>query len=279
MDLRDKVAIVTGASRGIGAAIAAELAMEGCHVVLAARSQDRTIALAERLRQLHGVRTLALTVDIADPGAVTAMVERTVAEFGGVDLLINNAGMGIYGSMDEVKMADLRHVFDVNFFGAIQAMQAVVPAMRRRGGGVIVNISSIVGKFASPLGGGYTATKFALEGASAAARAELRRDRIKVIIVRPGLTETEFSQNARVSVPGAEHRQGERHAPMRGITAEKVARRTVRAIQREEREIYISWFDRLLVLGSQLLPALFAWGLVWAAAIRRKRFEEVGTGD
>lgn len=276
MDLRDKVAIVTGASRGIGAAIAAELAMEGCHVVLAARSEERILALAERLHQLHGVRTLALAVDIADPDAVTAMVARTVAEFGGVDLLINNAGMGIYGSMDEVKMADLRHVFDVNFFGAIQAMQAVVPAMRRRGGGVIVNISSIVGKFASPLGGGYTATKFALEGASAAARAELKRDRIKVIVVRPGLTETEFSQNARVSVPGAEHRQGERHAPMRGISAEKVARRTVRAIQREEREIYISWFDRLLVLGSQLLPGLFAWGLVWAAAIRRKRFEEAG---
>ena len=276
MDLRDKVAIVTGASRGIGAAIAAELAMEGCHVVLAARSEERILALAERLHQLHGVRTLALAVDIADPDAVTAMVARTVAEFGGVDLLINNAGMGIYGSMDEVKMADLRHVFDVNFFGAIQAMQAVVPSMRRRGGGVIVNISSIVGKFASPLGGGYTATKFALEGASAAARAELKRDRIKVIVVRPGLTETEFSQNARVSVPGAEHRQGERHAPMRGISAEKVARRTVRAIQREEREIYISWFDRLLVLGSQLLPGLFAWGLVWAAAIRRKRFEEAG---
>lgn len=276
MDLRDKVAIVTGASRGIGAAIAAELAMEGCHVVLAARSQEHILALAERLRQLHGVRTLALTVDIADPGAVTAMVERTVIEFGGVDLLINNAGMGIYGSIDEVKMSDLRHVFDVNFFGAIQAMQAVVPAMRRRGGGVIVNISSIVGKFASPLGGGYTATKFALEGASAAARAELRRDRIKVIVVRPGLTETEFSQNARVSVPGAEHRQGERHAPMRGIAAEKVARRTVRAIQREERTVYITWFDRLLVFGSQLLPGLFAWGLVWAAAIRRKRFEEAG---
>jgi short-subunit dehydrogenase len=276
MDLRDKVAIVTGASRGIGAAIAAELAMEGCHVVLAARNEERILALADRLHQLHGVRTLALAVDIADPDAVTAMVARTVAEFGGVDLLINNAGMGIYGSMDEVKMADLRHVFDLNFFGAIQAMQAVVPAMRRRGGGVIVNISSIVGKFASPLGGGYTATKFALEGASAAARAELKRDRIKVIVVRPGLTETEFSQNARVSVPGAEHRQGERHAPMRGISAEKVARRTVRAIQREEREIYISWFDRLLVLGSQLLPGLFAWGLVWAAAIRRKRFEEAG---
>ncbi|MBI1296623.1 SDR family NAD(P)-dependent oxidoreductase [bacterium] len=274
MDLRDKVAIVTGASRGIGAAIAAELAMEGCHVVLAARNEERTLALAERLHQLHGVRTLALAVDIADPGAVTAMVERAVTEFGGVDLLINNAGMGIYGSIDEVKMADLRHVFDVNFFGAIQAMQAVVPTMRRRGGGVIVNISSIVGKFASPLGGGYTATKFALEGASAAARAELKRDRIKVIIVRPGLTETEFSQNARVSVPGAEHRQGERHAPMRGISAEKVARRTVRAIQHEERTVYITWFDRLLVFGSQLLPGLFAWGLVWAAAIRRKRFEE-----
>lgn len=276
MDLREKVAIVTGASRGIGAAIATELAQQGCHVVLAARSQDAIHALADRLHQGYGVRTLALTVDMADPAAVTALVDQTVATLGGVDLLINNAGMGIYGSMDEVKMSDLRHVFDVNFFGAIEAMQAVVPTMRRRGGGVIVNISSIVGKFASPMGGGYTASKFALEGASAAARAELKRDKIKVIVVRPGLTETEFSQHARVSVPGAEHRQGERHAPMRGIAPEKVAQRTVRAIQRGEREVYVSWFDRLLVFGSQLLPGLFAWGLVWAAAIRRKRFEEAG---
>ncbi len=273
MDLRDKVAIVTGASRGIGAAIAEALAGEGCAVVLAARSRQSIHELAERLHQTYGARTLAVAVDVADQADVAALVDRTVAEFGGIDLLVNNAGMGIYGAIDEVDLADLRYVFDVNFFGAVSAMQAVVPVMRRGGGGTIVNVSSIVGKFPSPLGGGYTATKYALEGASAAARAELAGDQIKIIVVRPGLTETEFSQHSRVSVPGAGHRQGERHAPMRGVAPARVAKRTIRAIRRGEREVYITLFDRLLVAGAQLMPGVFAFGLKQAAAIRRRRFE------
>jgi short-subunit dehydrogenase len=274
MDLKDRVAIVTGASRGIGAAVAEALAQEGCHLVLAARSEDAILALAERLRQDYGVRTLALTVDMSDEAQVHSMVEMAEAHFGGVDILINNAGMGIYGAIDEVKMDDLRHVFDVNFFGAVAAMQTVVPGMRRRGGGLIVNVSSIVGKFPSPLGGGYTATKYALEGASSASRAELSRDKIKVIVVRPGLTETEFSQHSRVSVPGAESLQGERHAPMRGIPAQKVAARIIRAIHREEREVYVTLFDRLLVFGADAFPSLFAYALQWAALIRRRRFAQ-----
>lgn len=272
MELKDRIAIVTGASRGIGAAVAEALAREGCHVALAARSEDAILALAARLRQEYDVRTLALPVDMADEAQVRAMVQRAEEHFGGVDILINNAGMGIYGAIDEVKMDDLRHVFDVNFFGAVAAMQAVVPGMRRRGRGIIVNVSSIVGKFPSPLGGGYTATKYALEGASAASRAELARDRINLIVVRPGLTETEFSQHSRVSVPGAESMQGERHAPMRGVPAQKVAARIIRAIRSEEREVYVTLFDRLLVFAAEAFPALFAYALQWAALIRRRRF-------
>ncbi|MBX2998343.1 MAG: SDR family NAD(P)-dependent oxidoreductase [Caldilineaceae bacterium] len=274
MQLKDRVAIVTGASRGIGAAVAEALAQEGCHLILAARSKEVILALAERLRQDYGVRTLALTVDMSDEAQVRSMMAQAEEHFGGVDILINNAGMGIYGAVDEVKMNDLRHVFDVNFFGAVAAMQFVVPGMRRRGGGLIVNVSSIVGKFPSPLGGGYTATKYALEGASAAARAELARDKIKVIVVRPGLTETEFSQHSRVSIPGAESLQGESHAPMRGVPAQKVADRIIRAIHCEEREVYITLFDRLLVLGADAFPGLYAYALQWAAWFRRRRFAQ-----
>jgi short-subunit dehydrogenase len=274
MELKDRTAIVTGASRGIGAAVAEALAQEGCHLVLAARSEEAINVLAERLRQEYGVRTLALPVDMSDEAQVRSMVAQAEDHFGGVDILINNAGMGIYGAVDEVKMDDLRHVFDVNFFGAIAATQAVVPGMRARGGGLIVNVSSIVGKFASPLGGGYTATKYALEGASSASRAELARDKIKVIVVRPGLTETEFSQHSRVSIPGAESLQGERHAPMRGVPAQKVAKRIIRALRREEREVYVTLFDRLLVLGAETFPGLFAYALQWAALIRRRRFAQ-----
>jgi short-subunit dehydrogenase len=272
MDLHNRVAIVTGASRGIGAAIAEALAAAGCHVVLAARSEARITVLAEQLHADYGVRTLAVKTDLSVEAEVRRLVAQAESAFGAVDILINNAGMGIYGAMDEVKMADLRHIFEVNFFGAVAAMQAVVPGMRRQGGGIIVNISSVVGKFPSPLGGGYTATKYALEGASAAARAELARDNIKVVVVRPGLTETEFSQHSRVSVPGAEDQEGERHAPWRGMPPAWVAKRTLQAIRKEEREVYVTFFDRLLVFVAAMLPGLFARGLVRAAALRRRRF-------
>ena len=206
--LAGKVAVITGASKGIGAAIAQSLAEEGCRLALAARSVELLDRVAEQLRRDFGADILTVPTDVGDEGQARALIEKTESHFGAVDILVNNAGMGIYGAVDELDLGDLRHVFEVNFFGALAALQAAVQVMRRQGGGTVVNISSIVGKFPQPLGGGYTATKFALQGASGAARAELKRDNINLVVVCPGLTETEFSQNSRISVPGAEHRQG-----------------------------------------------------------------------
>lgn len=273
-ELRGKVAVVTGASRGIGEAIAAALAGEGCRLVLAARSTERLQEVAEELRSLHGVEVLVAPTDIGDEGQSRALIDAAADHFGTVDILVNNAGMGIFGAMDELHLDDLRHVFAVNFFGPLAALQAAVPIMRRSGGGTIVNVSSIVGKFPQPLGGGYTATKFALQGASGAARAELKRDNIDVVLVCPGLTDTEFSQHSRISVPGAEHRQGERHSLGRGVEPERVGRRTVKAIKRGEREVYVTFFDRALVWFAIHFPALLQWVLVYITRYRRRRFEE-----
>lgn len=271
----DRVAIVTGASRGIGAAMAEALAREGCHVVVAARSEAAIRALADRLHQDYAVRTLAVPTDMSDEAQVRSLVATAIETFGGVDILINNAGMGIFGAVDEVRMADLRHVFNVNFFSAVAAMQAVAPSMRQRGGGAIVNVSSIVGKFPSPLGGGYSATKYALQAVSGAARAELASDGIDVIVVCPGLTDTEFARHARVSVPGAEHVEGERPAPVSGVSPRRVAARTIRAIRRGEREVYITFFDRCVVWGAQSFPGLLDWGLRVAVWLRRRRFDQM----
>ena len=273
-ELRGKVAVVTGASRGIGEAIAAALAAEGCRLVLAARSTERLQEVAEGLRSRHGVEVLVVPTDIGDEGQSRALIDAAADHFGTVDILVNNAGMGIFGAVDELHLDDLRHVFAVNFFGPMAALQAAVPIMRRSGGGTVVNVSSIVGKFPQPLGGGYTATKFALQGASGAARAELRRDNIDVVLVCPGLTDTEFSQHSRISVPGAEHRQGERHSLGRGVEPERVGRRTVRAIKRGEREAYVTFFDRALVWFAIHFPALLQWVLVYITRYRRRRFEE-----
>ena len=274
-----RVAVVTGASKGIGAAIAEALAAEGCRLVLAARSADRLEEMAEELRARYRVEVLSVPTDISDERQARSLIETAADHFGCVDILINNAGMGIYGAIDELNLDDLRHVFEVNFFGPLAALQAAVVLMRRQGGGTIVNVSSIVGRFPQPLGGGYTATKFALQGASGAARAELKRDNIELILVCPGLTETEFSQNSRISVPGAEHRQGERHSLGRGVDPAMVGRRTVKAIRRGEREVYITLFDRFLVLAATLLPGLFQWALVYVTRYRRRRFDEGGANE
>ena len=275
--LKGRVAVVTGASRGIGAAIAEALAAEGCRLALAARSADRLEKVAEDLRMRYSVEVLSVPTDISEESQARKLIETAAAHFGGVNILINNAGMGIYGAVDELHLDDLRHVFEVNFFGPLAALQAAVQVMRRQGGGTIVNVSSIVGKFPQPLGGGYTATKYALQGASGAARAELKRDNVDLILVCPGLTETEFSQHSRISVRGAEHRQGERHSLGRGVEPDRVARRTVKAIKRGEREVYITLFDRLLVLVATLFPSLFQWALIYVTRYRRKRFEEGGS--
>ena len=271
--LKGKVAVVTGASRGIGAAIAEALAEEGCRMVLAARSVDRLEEVAAYLTGRHGNAVLTIPTDIGDESQARNLIERAADQFGAVDILVNNAGVGIYGAVDELRLDDLRHVFEVNFFGPMAAMQEAVRVMRQHGGGTIVNVSSIVGKFPQPLGGGYTATKFALQGASGAARAELKRDNIDVVLICPGLTDTEFSEHSRISVPGAEHRQGQRHSLGQGIEPERVGRRTVKAIKRGEREVYITLFDRALVWTAVHLPALFHWALIYVTRYRRRRFE------
>lgn len=275
-NLKGRVAVVTGASRGIGEAIAAALAAEGCRLVLAARSKDRLEEVAGMLRVRYGVEVVAAPTDVGDEGQARKLIETAAGHFGSVDILVNNAGIGIYGAVDELHLNDLRHVFEVNLFGPLAALQAAVPVMRRNGGGAIVNVSSIVGRFPQPLGGGYTATKFALHGASGAARAELKRDDIDVILVCPGLTDTEFSQHSRISVPGAEHRQGERHSLGQGVEPARVGRRTVAAIKRGEREVYITLFDRALVWFALHFPGLFQWALVYVTRYRRKRFDESG---
>lgn len=277
--LAGKVAVITGASKGIGAAIAESLAEEGCRLALAARSTELLEKAADQLRRDFGAEVLTVPTDVSEEGQARALIEKTESHFGAVDILVNNAGMGIYGAVDELDLGDLRHVFEVNFFGALAALQAAVPVMRRQGGGTVVNISSIVGKFPQPLGGGYTATKFALQGASGAARAELKRDNIDLVVVCPGLTETEFSQNSRISVPGAQHRQGERHALTRGVDAGKVGRRTVTAIKRGEREVYITLFDRLLVCFAVLFPGLLQWLLIYVTRYRRRRFEQAAAEE
>lgn len=179
------VALVTGASSGIGHATARRLAEDGHTVYAAARRVDRMADLAA-----VGVRPIAM--DITDPAQVEAAVARIEAEAGGVDVLVNNAGFATYGAVEDTPIADARAQFEVNLFGLALLTQRVLPHMRARKFGRIINISSIGGKIYTPMGAWYHATKHALEGWSDALRLELEPFGVDVVIIEPGLILTEF---------------------------------------------------------------------------------------
>ena len=186
-----KSAIVTGCSSGIGRATALELTARGYEVVATARRR-------ESIANLAVARTLTLDVD-SDESVAAAR-----DEVGRVDVLVNNAGFGIDGSIEEVPLAEVRRVFETNFFGAARMIQAFVPAMRERGSGTIVNVSSVSGIVGGPLGGFYSATKFALEALSESLHLEVGHFGVKVLVVEPGAIATRFGDNLRdLRRPGA----------------------------------------------------------------------------
>ncbi|MEU7968139.1 oxidoreductase [Streptomyces sp. NPDC049097] len=181
-----KTALVTGASSGIGEATALKLIGLGYTVYGAARRTDRLHKLAE-----HGVRPLAM--DVTDDDSLQTGVDRIVAETGRIDVLVNNAGYGSYGALEDVSQDEARRQFDVNVFGAVRLTQIVLPHMRARRSGTIVNITSMGGKIYTPLGGWYHGTKFALEALSDCLRLEVKPFGIDVVVVEPGGIRTEWA--------------------------------------------------------------------------------------
>ncbi|WP_210637615.1 oxidoreductase [Streptomyces sp. GESEQ-13] len=202
-----KTALVTGASSGIGEATALKLIGLGYTVYGAARRTDRLLRLAER-----GVRPLAM--DVTDDDSMRSGVDRIVAETGRIDVLVNNAGYGSYGAREDVPQEEARRQFDVNVFGAVRLTQLVLPHMRARRSGTVVNVTSMGGKIHTPLGGWYHGTKFALEALSDCLRMEARPFGIDVVVIEPGGIRTEWSGIAadhleKSSAGGAYSRQAE----------------------------------------------------------------------
>lgn len=197
--LTGQVAIVTGASRGIGRAIALNLAEAGCDVVLAARDRTRLEDAAQAARGIGATGRTALPIptDVKDERQVDSLVAKTLERFGRVDTLVNNAGLGRFGPVDELSVEDFDEMLAVNLRGAFLCTRAVVPAMKRQGGGAIVNIASVAGLVGNPKLSGYNASKFGLMGFSEATMLELRHFGIRVIAVCPGSTATEFSGASR----------------------------------------------------------------------------------
>ncbi len=184
-----KVVLITGCSSGIGRCLAEQLSQSG-HIVVA------TARCVEMLKDLPVA--LKLPLDVTHPDSVTLAVASTIRQFGRIDVLINNAGYTMLGALEEVSDEETWQVFDVNVFGALRMIRAVIPQMRKQGTGSILNISSIAGRLSTPVNGTYSATKFALEALSDALRLELEPFGIRVVVVEPGAIQTRFDDTAQV---------------------------------------------------------------------------------
>ena len=195
MNLKNKVAIVTGGTKGIGRAIADALLREGVSVCVSAREVD-VIGQTSMPDHARGGRQLMFPCDVRNYDQVTRLIGHTVKELGGLDILINNAGIGIFETVAETSPEDFRAVLETNLFGVFHCCHAAIPEMKKRGGGYIINISSLAGANPHPRMAAYNASKFGLNGFSEALMQEVRHDHIKVSYIMPGSVNTEFGGDA-----------------------------------------------------------------------------------
>ncbi|MBV9608333.1 MAG: SDR family NAD(P)-dependent oxidoreductase [Acidobacteria bacterium] len=253
--IAEKVCVITGASMGIGEAIARRFAREGAKVVLSSRDPARVEAARARIGL--NVRTLALACDVRNREEIDRLVSLTVHNFGSVDVWVNNAGHGLRDSVAHMDMAACRSMYDTNLFAAIECMQAVIPVMRQQGSGTIINISSVAGHIALPFSAAYGSTKFAMNCIGKAARLELIGSGVHVLTVCPGWIDTPFHDNA---IKGTDHmRLGGRR---KGISADRVASAVLRGYLKQKREVVVPWTNHISIKMYQLFPQVVEWAIL-----------------
>jgi NADP-dependent 3-hydroxy acid dehydrogenase YdfG len=248
--LQGAVVAITGASAGIGREAALAFAREGARLALCARRQDRLEAVAEAVGAM-GSEALVMVVDVADEEQVRRFLEAALGRFGRLDVLVNNAGYGVRGRVEETSGEEYRRLMEVNFLGTVYGCRAAVPIMRRQGSGVIINVSSIVGHRSLPGGGAYAATKSAQVSLTESLRAELRGTGVHACSVHPVATATEFAEVAARASPG---RAGGPMGPQQ--SARDVAQAIVRCARRPRAEVYPHRLSRAIVWINALVPGL-----------------------
>jgi short-subunit dehydrogenase len=246
--------ILTGASSGIGHALALQLAEQGAHLVLASRSQERLASLAESIRS-RGGSAVVVPTDVVDPAQRTRLIEEARSALGGIDILINNAGVGAFGFFEDADEERLRRLMEVNFFGATELTRLALPHLRVGRNPMIVNVASVLGRRAIPTCVEYCASKFAMVGWSEALRAELARHGIHVLLVCPGGVETEFDANL------IEGRTRRVFRSRKRMSADRCARIIVRAMRRRKNEVVITASAKLVVWLNALAPRLVDWAV------------------
>lgn len=240
---------------GIGEQIAKLFAEHGAKVVLLSRDASRAEAARQRIG--HTDRTLALACDVRKHQELERVLTRTLENFDRLDVWVNNAGHGLLDSVANADMAAIREMFETNLFGAVDAMQVVIPVMKERGGGTIINISSVAGHIPVPFHALYSGTKFAMNAIGKAARLEQKNAGIRVLTVCPGYVRTDFGANA---MRGSERKQV-RPTSVQGITPERVARAVLRGYVKRKREVVVPWHMHIPIKLYQLVPSLVEWAM------------------
>jgi NADP-dependent 3-hydroxy acid dehydrogenase YdfG len=241
------IVAITGASAGIGRATALRLGRDGASVAICARRLDRLQEAADDIRAAGGA-ALPVSADVTRPEDMQAFVDATRQQFGGLDVMICNAGFGIYGAIDRIAPDQMRALMDVNYFGTYNAIRAALPVFREKGRGHIIVVSSIVGQRGVPYTGAYAATKFAQVGLAECLRAELHGTAIHVSVVYPISTDTEFFGVMARESGFATRAQGPRQ------TAASVADAIVGAIKRPVPEVYPYRMAKGLAVLNAIAP-------------------------
>jgi NAD(P)-dependent dehydrogenase (short-subunit alcohol dehydrogenase family) len=200
LGMNEKIAVLTGASSGFGLLTAVELATAGYRVIATMRNLERRHLLDEALRPRNALANVDVRqLDITQTATIPTVIEKVVADYGRIDVLVNNAGFALAGFLEDVTLEELRKQFETNFFGHVAVTKAVLPVMRRQRSGHIVMVTSIGGRCANPVIGSYSASKFALEGWSEALRIEMQPLGVQVVLVEPGAYQTDiWERNAQV---------------------------------------------------------------------------------
>ncbi|MFE2073448.1 SDR family NAD(P)-dependent oxidoreductase [Streptomyces misionensis] len=262
VSLVSRVVLITGASRGIGRAVALAFAREGARLVLAARSAEGLAGVEAEVRAL-GSEALSVPTDVTSPEAVTALVDAAVARFGRIDVLVNNAGIGKVGGVESAAFEDdVRQTMRASLFGMINVTQAVLPVLRRQGSGVIVNMSSVMGRKAFARFGSYAIVMHGVSAFSDSLRQELAGAGIAVSVIHPALTATDLLREAK---------EAEMPPPFRHMTplsADDVARAVLDAVRRGKRRVVLPRRANMLLLGEALSPRV---GDLIATALTKRR--------
>ncbi len=260
---QNTVVVITGASRGIGKEAAFEFARRGTRIVLASRDQARLETVAKEVRAL-GAETEVVVCDVSKEERCRHLIDQALKRFGQVDVLVNNAGFGHYAAVENLTTSALREIFDTNLYGSIWCAQAVLPHMKERKRGHIVNVSTVISKRSLPFMTAYCMTKFAMNAMDEGLRIEVRPYGIGVSLVCPGLTATDFQDNAKKTGPKRAIDNG------RGMPAKIVGKAIVKAVAKNRRRVSLTLSGRLLGTLQRISPTMVD-EIMWRFFKERKK--------